>query len=225
MEELDLRDIIHIITKRFWLIVTVTALAAVVTGIVSAFFLDEIYSSSSTLIVSEQKGNSNVNELQLSDVNLARDLVNTYGVIMKSDRVLEKVQDEVQLDMPLEELRSKISVNSENNTEIIRITVEGRYPERARDIANSLAGVFMKEVVTLLKLDNVQVIDVAKVPLEPIRPRVKRNIAIAAVIGLMIGFGIAFLIEILDNTIKTPEDVQKVMGIPVLGIIPNFDEK
>ena len=222
MEELDLRDILHIIGKRFWLIITVAALAAFLASMISAFFLDKIYSSSTTLIVSGQKSRTNANDLQQSDVNLARDLVNTYSVIIKSDSVLEKVEDEVNLDMPLEDLRSKISVNSENDTEIIRITVEDTDSQRAMDVANSLADVFMGEVSSLLKLDNVQTIDVAKAPLDPIRPRVARNTALAAVIGLVLGLGIAFLAETLDHTIKTPEDVEKIMGIPVLGNIPNF---
>ena len=225
MEELDLRDILHIIQKRIGLIITTTVLAAMVTGIVSAFFLDEVYSSSTTLIVSKQKVNAVSNDLQMSDVNLARGLVDTYSVIMKSDRVLEKVQEEAGLEQSLEELRSKISVRAENNTEIIRITVEDTIPQRAQEIANSLAGVFMQEVITLLKLDNVQIIDVAKVPRSPIKPRVQRNIALAALIGLLGGVIIAFLMEALDNTIKTPEDVQKVLDIPVLGIIPSFGDK
>ena len=222
MEELDLRDILHIIGKRFWLIITVAALAAFLASMISAFFLDKIYSSSTTLIVSGQKSRTNANDLQQSDVSLARDLVNTYSVIIKSDSVLEKVEDEENLDMPLEDLRSKISVNSENDTEIIRIIVEDTDPQRAMDTANSLADVFMDEVTSLLKLNNVQTIDVAKAPLDPVRPKVARNTALAAVLGLVLGFGIAFLAETLDHTIKTQEDVEKVMGIPVLGNIPNF---
>jgi capsular polysaccharide biosynthesis protein len=224
LEELDLRDIIHIIQKRFWIIVTLTILAALLVGTISAFFLDDIYASSTTLIVSKQKENSNINDLQLNDINLSRNLVDTYSVIIKSDRVLEKVLKEVNLALPIGELRSKIDVNPENNTEIIRITIEDTNPEIARDIANSVARVFMNEVTTLLRMDNVQVIDLAKASPSPVKPNVKMNTLIAAMVGLMAGIGIAFLIEMLDNTIKTPEDVQKYMDIPVIGIIPDFGE-
>lgn len=224
MEELDIRQIIEMIQKRIWIIIAFTVLSALLAGIVSGFFLDEVYSSSTTLIVSKQNEGAGINDLQLSDVNLARNLVNTYGVIIKSNRVLEKVIQEVNPNMELGALKSKINVNSENNTEIIRITVEDTIPERARDIANSLTGVFIQEVQSLLKMENVQVIDEAKANYTPIKPRTSMNIAVAALLGLMIGFAVAFLLEYLDNTIKTPEDVERHLDLPVIGIIPDFDE-
>lgn len=183
------------------------------------------FSTSTTLIVSNQKDGSKYNDLQLSDINLNRNLVNTYNIIAKSDRVLERVIQDIDLDMSLSTLRPKVSVSSEGNTEIIRFTIEDHNPEQARDIANSLSMVFQREVKEFLRMDNVQIIDVAKLPRSPVRPRPMLNILIAAFTGLMAGLGIVFLIEYLDNTIKTPEDVQRYLDLPILGAIPNFDEK
>jgi capsular polysaccharide biosynthesis protein len=224
MEELDIRQIIEMVQKRIWIIIVFTVLAAVLAGIISGFFLDEIYSSYTTLIVSKQNEGASINDLQLSDVNLARNLVNTYSVIIKSNLVLEKVIQEVNPGMGLAALKSNISVNSENNTEIIRITVEDTIPERARDLANSLAVVFIQEVQSLLKMENVQVIDMAKANEIPIKPRTGMNIAVAAVLGMMLGFALVFLLEYLDNTIKTPEDLERYLDLPVIGIIPDFEE-
>ena len=222
--ELELREYIEIILKRIWIIVAITITATFLSGIISVFFLNEVYSTSTTLIVSKQSEGTTLNEMQINDINLARGLVDTYSVIVKSDLVMEKVLKEVRSDMSLGSLRSKVSVSSEGNTEIIRITVEDTQPEKARDIANSLARVFMNEVESLLRMDNVQIIDIAKAPVSPIKPKVMMNIAIAFILGLMISLGIVLLLEYLDNTIKTPEDVQKYMGLPVIGIIPSFDE-
>ena len=222
--ELELREYIEIILKRIWIIVAITITATFLSGIISVFFLNEVYSTSTTLIVSKQSEGTTLNEIQINDINLARGLVDTYSVIVKSDLVMEKVLKEVRSDMSLDSLRSKVSVSSESNTEIIRITVEDTQPEKARDIANSLARVFMNEVESLLRMDNVQIIDIAKAPVSPIKPKVMMNIAIAFILGLMISLGIVLLLEYLDNTIKTPEDVQKYMGLPVIGIIPSFDE-
>ena len=222
--ELELREYIEIILKRIWIIVAITITATFLSGIISVFFLNEVYSTSTTLIVSKQSEGTTLNEIQINDINLARGLVDTYSVIVKSDLVMEKVLKEVRSDMSLDSLRSKVSVNSEGNTGIIRITVEDTQPEKARDIANSLARVFMNEVESLLRMDNVQIIDIAKAPVSPIKPKVMMNIAIAFILGLMISLGIVLLLEYLDNTIKTPEDVQKYMGLPVIGIIPSFDE-
>jgi capsular polysaccharide biosynthesis protein len=143
MEELDIRDIIHIIKKHLWAIVATVILFASVSGIISSFFLSDTYASSTTLIVIKQNQGSGVNDFNQSDLNLARSLVNTYNEIIRSNLVIDSVINDLNLDMGLGELRSKISVKAEGNTEIMRITVEDTIPERAREIADSVANVFM----------------------------------------------------------------------------------
>jgi len=219
--ELELRETIEIILKRLWIIVAITLATTILGLIISVFFIDDVYSSSTTLIVREKRKNGE--DYQLSDLNLARNLVDTYSVIIKSNRVLEKVLDEVGSDSSVSSLRSKISVQSEGNTEIIRITVEDLGPETARDIANSIARVFKDEIVQLLEMDNVQVIDEARASYTPVRPKVGMNTAIAFVLGLMVGLGLVFAIEYFDNTLKEPEDVEKYLNLPVIGIIPNIE--
>jgi len=216
--ELELRNIVEIILKRIWIIVAITLAAAIVGLTISVFFIDDVYSASTTLIVREKRKSGE--EYQLSDLNLARNLVDTYSVIIKSNRVLEKVLDEVGSDITTNELRSKISVQSEGNTEIIRITVEDLSPETAKNIANSTARVFMNEIVRLLEMDNVQVIDEARASFTPVKPKVGMNTAISFILGLMVSLGLAFVLEYFDNTIKEPEDVEKYLDLPVIGVIP-----
>jgi len=138
--------------------------------------------------------------------------------------VLDRVIEKLEIDMKPSQLKDKITVTSEGETEIIRITVQDKDPGFAMDLANALAQVFMEQVVSIMKLDNVQIIDVAKIPEEPVKPRPLLNTAIAGVLGVMLGMGVVFLIEYLDNTIKTPEDIERYLGLPVLGIIPMHDE-
>src|SRR5690554_4106242 len=121
--EIDIRELIQIIRKRIWVIISFTLIAIFLSGIVSVLFLDEVYESSTTLIVSKQSDGNN-NDLQISDINLARNLVDTYSVIIKSNRVLESVLSDLNLNMTLSNLKSKINVSAEGNTEIIRINVE-----------------------------------------------------------------------------------------------------
>ena len=110
----------------------------------------------------------------------------------------------------------------QGNTEIIRITAEDTVP-RGRGYRQLLANVFIKKVNKLLKMENVQIIDVARTPGSPVRPRVLMNIAIAGMLGLMTGLGLVLLVEYLDNTIKTPEDVLKYTQLSVIGSIPDFN--
>jgi len=223
-EEMELRDLFEIVRKRLGLIVLITVVSLLISAVVSFFLLDEVYETSTTLMVGKIQNNQ-TNTIEYNDILANQKLVNTYSEIAKSDRVLDKVIEKLQLQLRPSNLRQKISVASVKETEIIRITVEDTDPGFATDLANAIAEVFMKEVVDIMKLDNVQVIDVAKVPEEPVKPKPLLNIAIAGVLGLMLGLGVVFLIEYLDNTIKVSEDIEKYLELPVLGVIPMFEEK
>jgi capsular polysaccharide biosynthesis protein len=114
----------------------------------------------------------------------------------------------------------KVNVNLVKDTEIIKIQVMDTDPKLAAEIANETAEVFMDSVKTIMKVENVQVIDKAQPPENPVKPRPKLNMAIAGVLGIMAGVFLAFLLEYMDNTLKTPEDIEKHLGLPVLGAIP-----
>ncbi|MFY9280049.1 MAG: GNVR domain-containing protein, partial [Caldicoprobacterales bacterium] len=135
-----------------------------------------------------------------------------------------KVIEQLDLDMTTGDLKNKIQVSSVSDTEIIRIAVQDKDPNFATELANSIAVVFMGEIGSIMKMDNVQFIDPAKVPIDPVKPRPFLNIAIAAVLGVMISVFIVFLVEYFDNTVKTVDDVENKLGLPVLGSIPVFDE-
>ncbi|MFR3072601.1 MAG: YveK family protein, partial [Paeniclostridium sp.] len=106
-------------------------------------------------------------------------------------------------------------------TQIMSVTVQDTNPKRARDIANAIPNVFTKEVKRITKANSVEVIDKAIVPENPIKPNKVMNILIAAVLGIMIGLFIVFILEYMDNKIKTPQDVEKYINLPILGVVPN----
>ena len=222
-DTMDLRQIFNIILRRLWIIILVTVVATLSSGIISYFVLEDIYQASTTLMVSKTRDDQTTN-LQYNDILLNQKLVKTYSEVAKSNRVLEKVVEKLELDMSVDALRSKVQVNSVADTEIIRISVEDQDPVFAAELANSIAVVFMGEIGGIMKMDNVQFIDMAKVPKSPIKPRPMLNIAVAAVLGIIVSLFAIFLIEQFDNTIKMPQDIEQRLGLPVLGSVPVFDE-
>ena len=219
-ETIDLREYFAIIKKRFWIIALITVVAMVVSGVISFFMLSPVYEAKSTLIVNTEK-NEETQMITGDQFSVSQKLAVTYGEIIKSRAVLESVISNLKLDSEYEDLVEKITVSPVKDTQIISISVQDTNPKKARDIANEIPKVFEKEVKRITKANDIQVIDKAILPENPIKPNKIMNVAIAAVLGMMIGLFVVFVLEYLDNKIKTPQDVEKHLDLPILGVIPN----
>ena len=219
IEEISLIEIFQTLKKRIWLIISITSVAAIASAIISFFVLTPIYQSSTQILVNQSR-----NDQAVYDVNAIRsnlEIINTYNVIIKSPAILDKVIEELALDHSYDQLNNQITVASQNQSQVVSITVQDPDPELAAKIANTTATVFQREIVKIMNVNNVNILAKATVgdnP-SPIKPQPVLNIAIAIVVGLMAGVGIAFLLEYLDNTIKSEQDITKILDIPVLGII------
>ena len=221
-ETIDLREYFGIIKKRFWIIALITVIAAVVSGIISFFMLKPVYEAKSTLIVNTEK-NEETQMITGDQFSVTQKLAVTYGEIIKSRAVLEDVIKNLKLDNEYEDLANKVTVSPVKDTQIISISVQDTNKQKARDIANEIPKVFEKEAKRITKANDVQVIDKATLPKNPIKPNKVMNVLIAFVLGTMIGLFVVFLIEYLDNKMKTPQDIEKHLGLSVIGVIPNED--
>lgn len=222
-ETLNIRQYIDIIRKRLWIVALVTIIFTLTSAIINFYILDPVYETSTTLMVNKAKMEQN-SVIDYQDVILNQKLVITYGEIVKSRAVLEKVIKELKLDIKYEGLLAKITISPVKDTEIMNIKVLDTNPVLAEKIANKIPQIFTQEVIRITKADSVQVIDKAQIPQSPIKPRRLLNMIIAVFIGKMIGLFIIFLMEYLDNTIKTSQDVEKHLELPVIGIIPVFED-
>jgi capsular polysaccharide biosynthesis protein len=224
-ETISLRELMETLRKRMSLIILITLTAILVSGAVSFFLLTPIYQSSTQLLVNQAKSDQpayNPGEIQ---TNLQ--LINTYNVIIKSPAILEKVSSDLNLDLNASQLNQKITVGSEAESQVINLSVTDTDPQKAANIANKTAEVFQTEITKIMNVDNVSILAKAEVgeKQSPIKPKPLLNIAIATVVGLMIGVGLAFLLEFLDNTIKTEQEVEKLLGLPVLGSIARIEDQ
>ena len=219
-ETVDLREYFGIVKKRFWIVALITIIAVVVSGVISFFMLNPVYEAKSTLIVNTEK-NEETQMITGDQFNVTQKLAVTYGEIIKSRTVLEDVIKNLKLNDEYEDLVKSVTVSPVQDTQIISISVQDTNKEKARDIANEIPKVFKKEAKRITKANDIQVIDKAILPQNPIKPNKMMNMAIAAVLGAMIGLFVVFLIEYLDNKLKTPQDIEKHLGLSVLGVVPN----
>lgn len=222
-ETISLRELFETIKKRILMILLITVAAVAISGVISYLVLTPIYQSSTQLLVNQSKPDQQM--FTQNDIRTNIELINTYNVIIKSPIILDKVIETLQLDRSVEALNNQINVGSERNSQVLAISVQDPDPALAVQIANTIASVFQREIVAIMNVDNVSILSEAKLaenPL-PVKPNPKLNMAIAFVVGIMIGVGLAFLLEFLDNTIKTEQDIEKHLGLSVIGAIPIFE--
>jgi len=223
-ETISLQELFSILRKSFWRILALTIVAALISFAVSSFLIKPTYQAGTQILVTPKKQENNIIDAQ--QVQSSVTLVNTYRVIIKSPAILEKVQKEVS-DAPssVSALNNMITVESEQNSQVINVSVQSKDAALASDIANSVANVFSEDIPKLMNVDNVKVLSVSGIPTSPVSPNIILNTAIAAVVGFLLGVGLAFLREVLDRRIRTEEQVQQILDLPVLGSIPDIDSK
>ncbi|MFJ8524744.1 YveK family protein [Bacillus cereus] len=224
-ETISLKELFLILKKRLAMILVIAFGAAIVSAIISFFFMTPIYQSSTQILVNQKKQDGAM--IQAGEIQTNIQLTNTYKVIIKSPVILDQVNEKLKLNMTAQALTEKINVANEKDSQVISVTAEDKDPKVARDIANATAEVFKSEVAKIMSVDNVTVLSKAEVGenQSPIKPRPMLNVAIAFVVGLMASVGLAFLLEYLDNTVKKEEDVENLLGLPVLGIVARMDEE
>ncbi|MEW5552030.1 Wzz/FepE/Etk N-terminal domain-containing protein [Peribacillus frigoritolerans] len=217
-ETISIKDIFKTLKKRWKLIMLLTLIAALISGSISYFLLTPVYQSSTQILVNQKQSE---NQLDSTQIRSNIDMINTYSVIIKSPAILGKVIDELKLDQSVEQLSEKITINSQENSQVFSLTVQDSNPSQAVEIANTVSETFQKEIKDIMNVDNVSVLAKAEIMDNPapVKPNPVLNIAIAVVVGLMAGVGLAFILEYMDNTIKDEDDIERLLEIPILGSI------
>ncbi|WP_342436975.1 Wzz/FepE/Etk N-terminal domain-containing protein [Paenibacillus sp. FSL L8-0436] len=229
-QELDLRDYFQIVRKRLWMIVSIVIVVSILAGIYSLFIKNPVYEASTKIIVNQTPTQSTVGQLDLNQINTNIQLINTYKEIIKTPAILDVVaKDYPQFNITAEELLNKVNVSSVNNTQVMTLVVRDNSYQRAAEIVNAISLVFKQEIPSLFNVQNVSILNEAKtdppVAPGPVEPNVIMNIAIAFIFALMIGLGIAFLLEYLDDTLKTEDDIEKYLGLPTIAMITRVGQE
>ena len=225
MEDMiELQELFQILKKRFLLIVSISLVATIASGVFTNFFVTPMYQSSTQLVVSRLNNDINITSTEISG---SVQLINTLNVILISPIILNEVIEDLNLEHTVGGLRSRMSVTNQRNTQVITLTVQHEVPSLASDIANRTAEVFEREIPDIMNVDEslVSILAQAQTPRFPISPRPVRSMGVAFVIGGLVGLFLTFLLEFMDKTVKTEYEVQRLINTPILGVIPNITAK
>ena len=226
-ETISLKEIFEVLKKRIVMIIGIAVGAAIISGLVTFFVLTPTYQSTAKFIVNQSA--SDQQQAPSVDINSIRtnvELINTYNDIISSPAILDEVSNKLGLDRAASSLASQIQVSNGNQSQVVDITVTDADPAIAVSIANTTIEIFQERLPTLLNVDNVKVLSPATVSENPspVSPKPMLNIAIAIVVGLMSGVGLAFLLEYMDNSITSEQDIEHTLGMPVMGVVSTISE-
>ena len=221
MEEVDLKELFVYFMKRISIIIAIVFLFLVTGFVYISFIRTPLYKGDTTVILVNKNDNNNTQSVTQSDIVLNQKLVSTYTQIVKSKKVLNQVIENLALNSTYGQLNKHVSVSNVSDTEIIKISVSDEDPERAANIANAVANVFKEEVSNIYHLENVTIIDKAEVQSKPFNIKTGKTLAISFVGGLAISLMLLFILYYFDTSIKSSEDVEKKLGIAVIGTIPH----
>lgn len=224
-ETISLQELIGVLKKRIGLIIVCMFLGLGVAGIVTFFVITPKFSSQAQLIVRlPQNETTNVN-----DINGNLQMINTYKDLIKSDTVMNEVQQrlktEFDSDVSVEALSESVSVNQSPNSQMFSIISKMTDPIVAQNIANQTALVFQEQAKDMVNVDKITIISAATANVTPVSPNDKLNLVIGIALGIVLGIGAAFILELFDKTIKDDSFVEDELGFTVLGIVPNMTVK
>ena len=224
MEEqvISIEEIFEALKKRWKMIALITILATVVSGVLSFFVINPVYEASTKVFIGKEENSEE--GYNSSDIQMYQKLLKTYAQAIKTRDLLDAAIKETKYDLTVGQVSSGLTVTPVTDTQILEIKYQSLDPKEAEVILKSISNEFIKISKELVPNGNVRVIETVEMPENPISPNKVMNIAIAFLLGLMVSVGLVFLLEYMDNTYKTKEQLEKELEIPVLGIIPTIDE-
>ena len=218
-EIIKIEDIIDGLKKRWQLIVAITLIATIISAFVSFFIIKPKYEASAKLFVGKEATTENYNN---SDITMYQQLVKTYTSLIKTEDLVGKALKDNNIDPKI--VVSALSAEQITNTQLMQVKYISKNKEEAANVVKAVTDEFIKESSALIKNADVKIIESVKLPEKPVSPNKKMNIAIAMLLGLMVGVGLALLLEFMDNTFKDKESLEDIIGVPVLGAIPDQEK-
>ncbi|MFQ3853151.1 YveK family protein [Staphylococcus parequorum] len=216
---IDLSKILQITRKNMKLLIILPIICLLISAIVTFFFLDAKYQASTQVLVNQKESDS---QMMAQEVQSNLQLVNTYSEIVKSPRIIDKVSKELDRAYSTSELSNMITVTNQAESQVLNIAVDSKSENDSEHIANTVAKVFSEEVPDIMSVDNVSILSEADDTATQVAPKAMVNMVLGIVIGLILSLLIIFIKELLDKRIKSEEDVESELGIPVLGSIQKF---
>lgn len=223
VQVISISEIFEALKKRWLLIVSITLVATLISVILSFLVIKPTYETSTKVFIGKEE--NNLEGYNSNDIQMYQKLLQTYAETIKTNEVVQSAINNTGADLTVKDVKASLTVTPVSDTQILQIKYQNNDPELAKEILENITNEFIVLSKELVPNGNVRVIEAVQLPEDPVAPNKKMNIAIAFLLGLMVSVGLVFLLEYLDNTFKNKENLERELDIPVLGVIPSFDEE
>lgn len=218
--EIDVLYLLRKLWSRKFFIIFIALVVGTIALLGSVFLIKPKYTSTTRIYVVSRTADSITNQ----DLQAGSYLVKDYQEVITSNEVLSSVIDKEKLSLTPNELSSMISVTIPTDTRVISISVEDDNAQEATTIANTVREVAAEKIKAVTKVNDVTTLEAAEVPKEPSSPNIKRNTLIGVIAGGVLAVISIIILEVLDDRVRRPEDIEDVLGLPLLGIVPDIDK-
>ncbi len=215
--EIDVLELFHVLLNKFWIILLAGIIAALAFVGGTILFITPQYQSTTKMYVLSKQDNNTITQ---QDMQTSLSLTKDYAELIKSRTVTEGVIAQLNLDLTHEQLLGKVSVDSATDTRILSITVTDPDPYEACKIANAIRDVAANHIKNVMDIDAVNVVETANIPDQKSSPNISKNGVIGGLLGVLLSVAIILIAYISNDTIKTQEDVERYLGLSMLGTIP-----
>lgn len=226
-DTIDLLKLFEIVMKNIVWFIIVIILCGTVAYAGTTLLIDKTYSATATVIIVQNNSSNASQAVTYNDVQLSQKLVSTYTQILKSEAIGDIVVANLDLydkyGINSAMLNNLVEVKAANNTEVMNITATTKDPKLSADIANEMVNVFQKKIYDIMSVENVTILNSAKVPTGPSGPSTLKNTAMGMMIGAVLCGIYAVIVLLTDTKVKTEEDVKKIFDYPIIGVIPEFN--
>ena len=220
MEEIDfkIQDLFIILRNRWKVVVGIATAITLFVGVISFFVIKPVYEVNTKVFIGKEEAKDA--DYNNNDIQMYQKLLKTYSELMKTKDLIGNAINEKNLDITPAEVIDALVIIPRTDTQILDISYKSNDNVLAKQVSVAVVDMLIKESKELIPNGMVKVIETPQLPQNPVSPNKEKNIALACLVGLIIGMGIALVMEFMDDTFKTKEQTEKVMEIPVIGMIP-----
>ena len=213
--EIDLGELFLRLLDKWYVIVAAALVGAMLSGIWTFFFVTPQYEATTKLYIL----NSDDSVINLSSLQLGSQLANDYTYVFSNWHVHETVIDKLDLDYTYKDMQKMVRVNNPSNTRLLEITVTSPNAEEAQLIANTYALVAPEFIAKVMKTVEPSIFQEARLPTTPVSPSKARNLILGFLIGAFLAVGVITVMFVMDDKVRTSDDVTKLLGLPTLGVV------